>query len=207
MKKLILNEKQYNRLQNIIIDKAIISEQTKSQIMIVQQRLKECFNAYLGTSGPNRDGVDGVAGDKTKTAIETYTKYRFEQNDNSKNSDVISDLVKNPDVDVKKQETLVFLNKLKESNTNQMVKNQIEKSITELNNMSTDSICENNQLKPELAKKLAESKKDLNNYRSFINDPEKLIDKIIINMTFIEEYCQSKNKSSDVVIDDSGLLA
>ena len=73
--------------------------------------------------------------------------------------------------------------------------------------MSTDSICENNQLKPELAKKLAESKKDLNNYRSFINDPEKLIDKIIINMTFIEEYCQSKNKSSDVVIDDSGLLA
>jgi len=26
-------------------------------------------------------------------------------------------------------------------------------------------------------------------------------------MTFIEEYCQSKNKSSDVVIDDSGLLA
>jgi hypothetical protein len=203
MKKLILNEKQYNRLQNIIINKAIISEQTKSQIMIIQQRLKECFSAYLGTSGPNKDGVDGVAGDKTKTAIETYTKYRFEQNDNSENSD----LVTNPDVEAKKQEVLVFLNKLKESNTNQIVKNQIEKSITELNNMSTDSICENNQLKPELAKKLAESKKDLNNYRSFINDPEKLIDKIIINMTFIEEYCQSKNKSSDVVIDDSGLLA
>jgi hypothetical protein len=81
MKKLILNEKQYNRLQNIIIDKAIISEQTKSQIMIIQQRLKECFNAYLGTSGPNRDGVDGVAGNKTKTAIETYTKYRFDQGD------------------------------------------------------------------------------------------------------------------------------
>jgi len=203
MKKLILNEKQYNRLQNIIINKAIISEQTKSQIMIIQQRLKECFSAYLGTSGPNKDGVDGVAGDKTKTAIETYTKYRFEQNDNSENSD----LVTNPDVEAKKQEVLVFLNKLKESNTNQIVKNQIEKSITELNNMSTDSICENNQLKPELAKKLAESKKDLNNYRSLINDPEKLIDKIIINMTFIEEYCQSKNKSSDVVIDDSGLLA
>ena len=85
MKKLILNEKQYNRLQNIIIDKAIISEQTKSQIMIVQQRLKECFGAYLGTSGPNRDGVDGVAGDKTKTAIETYTKYRFDQGDSGTN--------------------------------------------------------------------------------------------------------------------------
>jgi len=202
MKKLILNEKQYNRLQNIIINKAIISEQTKSQIMIIQQRLKECFSAYLGTSGPNKDGVDGVAGDKTKTAIETYTKYRFEQNNNSENSD----LVTNPDVEAKKQEVLVFLNNLKESN-NQIVKNQIEKSITELNNMSTDSICENNQLKPELAKKLAESKKDLNDYRSFIKDPEKLIDKIIINMTFIEEYCQSKNKSNNVVIDDSGLLA
>ena len=156
----------------------------------------------------NNNNFEIVAGiDIWKTAIETYTKYRFEQNDNSKNSDVISDLVKNPDVDVKKQETLVFLNKLKESNTNQMVKNQIEQSITELNNMSSDSICENNQLKPEFVKKLAESKKALNDYRDFIKDPEKLIDKIIINMTFIEEYCQSKNKSSDVVIDDSGLLA
>ena len=99
--------------------------------------------------------------------------------------------IKNPDVEAKKQEVLVLLNKLKESNTNQMVKNQIEQSITELNNMSSDSICENNQLKPEFVKKLAESKKALNDYRDFIKDPEKLIDKIIVNMTFIEEYCQS----------------
>ena len=99
--------------------------------------------------------------------------------------------IKNPDVEAKKQEVLVLLNKLKESNTNQMIKNQIEQSITELNNMSSDSICENNQLKPEFVKKLAESKKALNDYRDFIKDPEKLIDKIIINMTFIEEYCKS----------------
>ena len=106
--------------------------------------------------------------------------------------------IKNPDVEAKKQEVLVLLNKLKESNTNQMIKNQIEQSITELNNMSSDSICENNQLKPEFVKKLAESKKALNDYRDFIKDPEKLIDKIIINMTFIEEYCQSRDKSNDL---------
>jgi len=91
MKKLILNEKQYNRLQNIIIDKAIISEQTKSQIMIIQQRLIECFNANLGTSGANKDGVDGIAGDKTKNAIETYTKYRFDQVGNDKQNEPVVD--------------------------------------------------------------------------------------------------------------------
>jgi hypothetical protein len=198
MKKLILSKKQYNNLKNVIIERSILNEQTKDEITQIQQRLKDCFNAALGKSGPNKDGVDGILGIKTKTAIETHTKYRFDQNDGSKNSDIISDLVKNPDVEAKKQEVLVFLNKLKESNTNQMVKNQIEQSITELNNMSSDSICENNQLKPEFVKKLAESKKALNDYRDFIKDPEKLIDKIIINMTFIEEYCKSRDKSNDL---------
>ena len=198
MKKLILSKKQYNNLKNVIIERSILNEQTKDEITQIQQRLKDCFNAALGKGGPNKDGVDGILGIKTKTAIETHTKYRFDQNDGSKNPDIISDLVKNPDVEAKKQEVLVFLNKLKESNTNQMVKNQIEQSITELNNMSSDSICENNQLKPEFVKKLAESKKALNDYRDFIKDPEKLIDKIIINMTFIEEYCQSRDKSNDL---------
>ena len=198
MKKLILSKKQYNNLKNVIIERSILNEQTKDEITQIQQRLKDCFNAALGKSGPNKDGVDGILGIKTKTAIETHTKYRFDQNDGSKNSDIISDLVKNPDVEAKKQEVLVLLNKLKESNTNQMIKNQIEQSITELNNMSSDSICENNQLKPEFVKKLAESKKALNDYRDFIKDPEKLIDKIIITMTFIEEYCQSRDKSNDL---------
>lgn len=203
MKKLILSKKQYNNLKNVIIERSILNEQTKDEITQIQQRLKDCFNAALGKSGPNKDGVDGILGLKTKTAIETYTKYRFDQNDGSKNSDIISDVVKNPDVETKKQEVLVLLNKLKESNTNQMIKNQIEQSITELNNMNSDSICENNQLKPELVKKLAESKKALNDYRDFIKDPEKLIDKIIINMTFIEEYCKSSNKSNDLKLDQN----
>ena len=39
--------------------------------------LKKCFNANLGNSGPNKDGVDGVAGKLTKQAIEQFTDYRF----------------------------------------------------------------------------------------------------------------------------------
>jgi hypothetical protein len=78
MKKLVLSEKQYKKLQNISIEREILNEQSKSEIMIVQQRLKDCFNAQLGKSGPNKDGVDGIAGDRTKNAIETYTAYRFD---------------------------------------------------------------------------------------------------------------------------------
>ena len=78
MKKLILSEKQYKKLQNIIIEREILNEQSKSDVMQIQQRLKDCFNAQLGKSGPNKDGVDGVAGDRTKNAIETYTAYRFD---------------------------------------------------------------------------------------------------------------------------------
>jgi hypothetical protein len=79
MKKLVLNEKQYKRLQNVIVEREILNEQTRSQVMIIQQRLKDCFNAELGKSGPNKDGVDGIPGDKTKNAIETYTSYRFNE--------------------------------------------------------------------------------------------------------------------------------
>lgn len=82
MKKLILTENQYKKLKNIMIERSIINEQTKDQIKQVQQKLKDCFNADLGKSGPNRDGVDGIAGDKTKNAIERYTKYRFDQEGN-----------------------------------------------------------------------------------------------------------------------------
>jgi hypothetical protein len=77
MSKIKLTENQYKRLKNNLIESSILNEQTKSQIMIVQQRLKDCFNAYLGTSGPNEDGVDGIAGENTKNAIEKYTSYKF----------------------------------------------------------------------------------------------------------------------------------
>jgi hypothetical protein len=78
MKKLILSEKQYKKLQNIIIERGILNEQSKSEVMQVQQRLKDCFNADLGKSGPNKDGVDGICGEKTKAAIEKHTNYKFD---------------------------------------------------------------------------------------------------------------------------------
>lgn len=88
MKKLILSEKQHKKLKNIIIERVILNEQTVDQI---QQRLKDCFKADLGTSGPNKHGVDGIFGDKTKNAIETYTKYRFDQVENDKQNEPVVD--------------------------------------------------------------------------------------------------------------------
>ena len=78
MGKLIVTEKQYKKIKNLIIERAILNEQSKDQIKEVQQKLKDCFQADLGNSGPNKDGVDGICGDKTKLAIETYTSYRFD---------------------------------------------------------------------------------------------------------------------------------
>lgn len=102
MKKLILSKKQYSKLKNIIIERSILNEQTQDQIKQVQQRLKDCFNAALGTSGPNKDGVDGIAGNKTKIAIETHTKYRFDQEKDvqnpSLNSDCSSKCIEQPKV-------------------------------------------------------------------------------------------------------------
>ena len=77
MAKLIISEKQFKNIKKIIIERELLNEQTKDEIKQVQQKLKDCFGAYLGKGGRNRDGVDGICGDKTKTAIEQYTSYRF----------------------------------------------------------------------------------------------------------------------------------
>jgi hypothetical protein len=77
MGKIKLTEDQYRRLKDNLIESSILNEQTSDQVMQVQKKLKDCFNAYLGTSGPNKDGVDGIAGKNTKNAIEKYTSYRF----------------------------------------------------------------------------------------------------------------------------------
>jgi hypothetical protein len=81
MKKIVLNETQYKRLKNIIIERSILNEQSKDQVMQIQQMLKDRFNADLGKSGPNKDGVDGIVGDRTKNAIEKFTEYRFEKSE------------------------------------------------------------------------------------------------------------------------------
>jgi len=54
----------------------VISEQKtipNNNISKIQQALKDAnYGQYLGTSGPNRDGVDGVYGKNTKEAIMKY---------------------------------------------------------------------------------------------------------------------------------------
>ncbi len=77
MRKIQITEKQYETIKQNLIESTILNEQSRSQVMEVQRRLKTCFGAYLGKSGPKRDGVDGIAGDLTKKAIEKYTSYRF----------------------------------------------------------------------------------------------------------------------------------
>lgn len=77
MAKLIISEEQYKKIKRMIIESQLLSEQTKDEIMQVQQKLIDCFKADLGKSGPKKNGVDGICGNKTKTAIEQYTSYRF----------------------------------------------------------------------------------------------------------------------------------
>jgi len=77
MAKLIISEKQFRSIKKMMIERELLNEQTKDEIKQVQQKLKDCFGAYLGKGGPNKDGVDGLCGDKTKAAIEQYTSYRF----------------------------------------------------------------------------------------------------------------------------------
>jgi hypothetical protein len=77
MRKIQITEKQYEIIKQNLIESAILNEQSSDQVMEVQRRLKSCFGAYLGKSGPNKDGVDGIAGELTKRAIETYTSYVF----------------------------------------------------------------------------------------------------------------------------------
>ena len=63
-----------------MIVKRVLNEQLVNVVNTpkqIQQKLSD-LEYDLGTSGPNKDGVDGICGDKTKLAIETYTSYRFD---------------------------------------------------------------------------------------------------------------------------------
>lgn len=72
MKKIRLTENQYKKLQQNLIESVLLTEATTNEIMQVQQKLKDCFKANLGTYGPKGDGVDGKLGPLTAIAIETY---------------------------------------------------------------------------------------------------------------------------------------
>ena len=64
MGKVQLTEAQYKRLKNNLIENAILSEQSTTQVKEVQSRLNSCFKACLT--------VDGITGPATKAAIEKY---------------------------------------------------------------------------------------------------------------------------------------
>ena len=64
MGKLKITEEQYKKLKNNLIERAILSEQTSSQVREVQSKLNSCFNAGLQ--------VDGISGPVTKAAIQKY---------------------------------------------------------------------------------------------------------------------------------------
>jgi hypothetical protein len=76
MSKIKITQQQMRKLQESL-NESVIVEQTLDQVKEIQSRLKKCFNANLGNSGPNKDGVDGIAGKLTKQAIEQFTDYRF----------------------------------------------------------------------------------------------------------------------------------
>ena len=46
----------------------------KSKIMAIQTALKTKYKSDLGTSGPNKDGIDGTLGPKTLAALSTVMK-------------------------------------------------------------------------------------------------------------------------------------
>lgn len=65
MKKIQITEDQYKKIKNHMIENAILQEQDTSQVVDIQTRLNNCFNAGLD--------VDGISGPRTKAAIERYT--------------------------------------------------------------------------------------------------------------------------------------
>ena len=87
-KKIKITERQ---LKNIILNNLITEEDTNTHnipnkrilkvgrvgedVRKLQQRLKDLgYGNLLGTSGPNRDGVDSKYGSSTKKAVEKYQK-------------------------------------------------------------------------------------------------------------------------------------
>ena len=64
MKKIVVTEGQYNKIKDHMIETAILQEQSKNEVMDIQNRLNKQFNAGLT--------VDGISGPQTKEAIKKY---------------------------------------------------------------------------------------------------------------------------------------
>jgi hypothetical protein len=68
MNKIKITQQQMRKLQESL-NESVIVEQTKDQVVEIQNKLNSCFTAGLT--------VDGIAGKNTKAAIEKFTDYKF----------------------------------------------------------------------------------------------------------------------------------
>lgn len=64
MKKIQVTESQYRKIKDYMVESAILNEQSKSEVMDIQNRLNKHFNAGLK--------ADGIAGPLTKAAIKQH---------------------------------------------------------------------------------------------------------------------------------------
>jgi len=73
-KKYLLSEKQFSKLQQILMEAPLSgggTEMSKDEVISLQTALKKTeFGNLLGNSGINKDGVDGIFGPLTKDALQ-----------------------------------------------------------------------------------------------------------------------------------------
>jgi peptidoglycan hydrolase-like protein with peptidoglycan-binding domain len=56
-----------------VVNRVLLEQSYKDKVTAVQQELKK--RGYdLGTTGPNKDGIDGVYGNKTRLAVTKFQK-------------------------------------------------------------------------------------------------------------------------------------
>ena len=92
MKKLIITEEEKNQILSLHGSNLIL-EQDNQKVSQIQTHLKT--KGYdLGTTGPNKDGVDGLWGRKTRDAVKQEFNIDIDEN-----GEVVSDTVSSPEID------------------------------------------------------------------------------------------------------------
>ena len=75
-----ITESEKKEILNLHNNAKLLKEQStpplddKAKIMKIQTLLKTKYNANLGTSGPNKDGIDGILGQNTLTSLSNAMK-------------------------------------------------------------------------------------------------------------------------------------
>lgn len=75
-KRYIISERQLSKLEQILLEAPLSGgggEMSRDEIILLQTALKKTeFGNLLGTSGQNKDGVDGIFGSRTKDALQKF---------------------------------------------------------------------------------------------------------------------------------------